>query len=93
LTRWRVYSNIIVDQMVNYGEEMISMRNNLFLYRRLRGMKQFDLAKEIGIKEQTISSYERGRTDPSPEIAIKISEILKFSVDDVFPGYIKNQKE
>jgi DNA-binding XRE family transcriptional regulator len=55
-------------------------------------MKQLDLAKGVGLSEQAISCYERGRTDPTTEIAGKISGMLGVAVHKIFPKYIKDIK-
>ena len=61
------------------------MGNKLFYYRRLKGMRQFDLSKELGIKEQMVSAFERERAVPSIEVASAISKILDVKVEKIFP--------
>ena len=55
--------------------------------RRLRfecGMTQEELALRTGVSRQTIMSIERGRTNPSVLLALKIASALNVNVTDVF---------
>ena len=55
--------------------------------RRLRfecGMTQEELALRTGVSRQTIMSIERGRTNPSVLLALKIASALGVGVTDVF---------
>ena len=42
-----------------------------------------DAAREIGICKRTLIKYEQGKTTPSPERQIKISEVYKFPIDNI----------
>ena len=48
------------------------------------GLSQEDLAKDLGISRQTISSIERGRYNPSLELAFTISNYFKTTIEDIF---------
>ncbi len=55
--------------------------------KELRGrleLRQADLAKEIGVTRQTILAIEKERLNPSINIALKISRVLREPVDYVF---------
>lgn len=67
------------------------MNNQLFYYRKLRGMRQFELANEVGLKELTISNYETERATPSKKIALKIAKVLKVDVEEIFPKLIRKE--
>lgn len=47
-------------------------------------MTQEELALRVGVSRQTIMSIERGRTNPSILLALKISSALGVSVTEVF---------
>ncbi|MTI85306.1 MAG: helix-turn-helix domain-containing protein [Firmicutes bacterium] len=47
-------------------------------------MTQTSLAKQIGITRPQLSQIEHGVYNPSLRVALKISEILKTSVNDLF---------
>lgn len=49
-----------------------------------RGIKQEDLALELGVSRQTISSLEKGRYNPSILLAFKIARRFGLQIEDVF---------
>ena len=60
------------------------MENRLEEIRKARGIKQEDLATELGVSRQTISSLEKGRYNPSILLAFKIARNFDLSIEDVF---------
>ena len=46
--------------------------------------KQEDLALELGVSRQTISSLEKGRYNPSILLAFKIARRFGLQIEDVF---------
>lgn len=49
------------------AEATVQQRPNpIELYRRAKGMRQQDLAKQVGVSENTIVSWERG-AQPQPQ--------------------------
>ncbi|WP_417331644.1 helix-turn-helix transcriptional regulator [Gordonibacter urolithinfaciens] len=60
------------------------MENRLEEIRKARGIKQEDLATELGVSRQTISSLEKGRYNPSILLAFKIARHFDLSIEDVF---------
>ena len=52
--------------------------------RKKNGLTARELADKIGTTEATISRLERGITPPSPEIVLKISEVLGKSESILF---------
>lgn len=61
-----------------------SLRNAIRRLRFERNMTQEELALRVGVSRQTIMSIERGRTNPSILLALKISSALGVSVTEVF---------
>ena len=60
------------------------MENRLEEIRKARGIKQEDLALELGESRQTISSLEKGRYNPSILLAFKIARRFGLQIEDVF---------
>ena len=60
------------------------MENRLEEIRKARGIKPEDLATELGVSRQTISSLEKGRYNPSILLAFKIARHFDLSIEDVF---------
>ena len=49
-------------------------------YRKKLKIKQADLAKDLGITVTDMSFYENKKQFPNPELAEKISQILKVPI-------------
>lgn len=60
------------------------MKNTIKKLRKERGLRQEDLAKELGVSRQTIIAIENNKYDPSLELAIKISIFFDKTVNDIF---------
>lgn len=60
---------------------------NLKHLRKVNKMTQEDLAEALKIPRSTLGEYERGNTEPSITLLIKISKYFKVSLDDLL---IKN---
>ncbi len=54
-------------------------------YRRgERWMTQQELAERVGVSRQTINAIERGKHQPSLELAFKIAGVFGEPIDEVF---------
>lgn len=54
-------------------------------FKRIKmNLTQEELAKKIGVTKQSISDYERGRSDPSPKTMKKIAKALNSEVCELF---------
>lgn len=60
------------------------MKNIIKKLRKAQGLRQEDLAKELGVSRQTIVAIENDKYDPTLELAIKISIFFKKTVNDIF---------
>ncbi|HGI2228202.1 TPA: helix-turn-helix transcriptional regulator [Streptococcus agalactiae] len=60
------------------------LKNRLKELRERDGINQTELAKLTGVSRQTISLIERGEYTPSVIIAMKISQVFKESLENVF---------
>lgn len=60
------------------------MKNTIKKLRKENGLRQEDLAKELGVSRQTIIAIENNKYDPSLELAIKISIFFDKTVNDIF---------
>jgi len=57
--------------------------NNIKFFRTLAGITQKELACMLGIKQPTMSQYERGTRNPSLSDLKTMCEILKVSADEL----------
>ncbi|HFU6814686.1 TPA: helix-turn-helix transcriptional regulator [Streptococcus agalactiae] len=70
------------------------LKNRLKELRARDGINQTELAKLTGVSRQTISLIERGEYTPSVIIAMKISQVFKESLENVFSlGQWRNNDE
>lgn len=60
------------------------MKNSIKVFRAMHDMTQESLAKELGVTRQTILAIEKGKYDPSLELAFKIARFFKVSLEEVF---------
>jgi putative transcriptional regulator len=60
------------------------MKNALKVERAKLDLTQQDLAERVGVSRQTINSIEAGRYVPSTVLAIKIAQVFKATVNEVF---------
>lgn len=60
------------------------MKNNVRNERKKINMTQENLAILIGVSRQTINAIETEKYNPSVLLALKLSKILKVSVDELF---------
>jgi putative transcriptional regulator len=60
------------------------MKTKLKVYRAMHDLTQEDLAREIGITRQTIIAIEKGKYNPSLELAFKIVRYFEVSIEDIF---------
>jgi len=60
------------------------MKNKIKVYRAMHDLTQDALAKELGVTRQTILAIEKGKYDPSLELAFRISRYFKTTVEEIF---------
>lgn len=60
------------------------MKNRVKQLRKAAGLRQEDMARELGVSRQTIIAIENDKYDPSLELAMKIARLLGLHVEDIF---------
>lgn len=60
------------------------MRNRVKRLRKQAGLRQEDLAKELGVSRQTIIAIENDKYNPTLELAMKMARRLDLHVDEIF---------
>ncbi len=60
------------------------MKNRVKELRKQAGLRQEDLARELGVTRQTIIAIENDKYNPTLELAMKISRFLGLHVDEIF---------
>ena len=62
----------------------MKMKNKIKVYRAIHNLTQDALAKELGVTRQTLLAIEKGKYDPSLDLAFKISRYFHTTVEDLF---------
>ena len=60
------------------------MKNRLEELRKQRGIKQEELANVLEVSRQTISSLEKGRYNPSIQLAFRIARYFHMTIEEIF---------
>jgi putative transcriptional regulator len=60
------------------------MKNRIKVYRAMRNLTQEALAEQLGVTRQTILAIEKGKYDPSLELAFRISLLFRVPIDKMF---------
>ncbi|UTE78773.1 helix-turn-helix transcriptional regulator [Rossellomorea sp. KS-H15a] len=60
------------------------MKNKLVEYRKTFGYSQERLAARLGVSRQTIISIEKGKYDPSLNLAFQLAHVFETSIEKIF---------
>jgi putative transcriptional regulator len=64
----------------------MAYQNKIREFRKEKGLRQVDLAKELGIFQSEISDLETGKRKPNIYLAKKIAKVLGKDVNEIFPS-------
>lgn len=73
--------NIAISFIINY---MIG--NRIKLARRERGKSQEWLAEEVGVRQTSVSAWERGSADPTVDNMSRVSQVLNVNFEWLAKG-------
>ncbi len=65
-------------------ENGIPMKNRIKVYRAMHNLTQEALANAVGVTRQTILAIEKGKYDPSLELAFKIARYFGAPIEESF---------
>ncbi|MCH5268650.1 MAG: helix-turn-helix transcriptional regulator [Lachnospiraceae bacterium] len=60
------------------------MKNSLEVFRKEKNISQEALGKAVGVSRQTIISLEKGKYNPSLELAFKLSKYFDKRIEEIF---------
>lgn len=63
---------------------VLEMKNRIKELRKKNNYTQEDLANFLNVTRQTINAIENNKYNPSLELAIKLSKVLKTKVEELF---------
>ena len=60
------------------------MKNKLEELRKNKGLSQEQFAEKVLVSRQTIISLEKGRYNPSLDLAFRLSKFFNAPIEDIF---------
>ncbi len=60
------------------------MKNRIKVYRAMHDLTQESLAERLGVTRQTVLAIEKGKYDPSLDLAFKIARFFDIAIEDIF---------
>jgi len=60
------------------------MTNRIKELRAREGLTQIDLARQVGVRRETIVFLEKGKYNPSLKLAYDISRVFGQTIEEVF---------
>ena len=60
------------------------MENTIKVLRATKGITQEDLAQALGVSRQTINAIEKGKYNPSLDLAFKLAEYFETNIESIF---------
>jgi putative transcriptional regulator len=60
------------------------MKNKIKVFRAMHDMTQEDLALRLGVTRQTILAIEKGKYDPSLNLAFRIARFFNVKLEEIF---------
>lgn len=62
----------------------MALSTKLKEYREAKGLKQADLAELVGVRRETIVNLEKGKYNPSLQLAMDIAKVFHTTVEELF---------
>jgi len=60
------------------------MKNRIKVFRAMHDLTQEALAHELGVTRQTILAIEKGKYDPSLDLAFRIARYFGVNINEIF---------
>jgi putative transcriptional regulator len=70
--------------MIAYIWGVIVMKPKIQELRKERGLMQGFVAKQMGISQQLLSDWEKGRTYPRIDKAYKLAKVLGVGIEELY---------
>ena len=62
----------------------MTMKNKIKVYRAMNDLPQEGLAQALGVTRQTILAIEKGKYDPSLELAFRMARYFNTTIEEIF---------
>jgi putative transcriptional regulator len=60
------------------------MKNLIKVQRAVHDMTQEELARKLKVTRQTINAIEKGKYNPSLDLAFKLADLFEMKIEDLF---------
>ena len=60
------------------------MKNTIKVQRVILDITQEELARKVGVTRQTINAIEKGKYNPSLDLAFKLAELFDMKIEELF---------
>ncbi len=60
------------------------MENTIRVLRAVKSLTQEDLAQALGVSRQTINAIEKGKYNPSLDLAFKMAAYFETTIEEIF---------
>ena len=60
------------------------MKTRIKEFRARHNLTQEDLARKVGVRRETIVFLEKGKYNPSLQLAHEVAKVLKTTIDELF---------
>jgi putative transcriptional regulator len=60
------------------------MKNNIKVQRAIKDMTQEELARTVGVTRQTINAIEKGKYNPSLDLAFSLARLFDMTIEELF---------
>jgi putative transcriptional regulator len=68
------------------------MKTRIKEFRARYNLTQEDLAKKVGVRRETIVFLEKGKYNPSLQLAHNVARVLKGKIEELFIFEVKGKK-
>lgn len=65
-------------------QKAFTMKNSLKIQRAVKDMTQEELAQKVGVTRQTINAIEKGKYNPSLDLAFKLAGLFDMKIEELF---------
>ena len=60
------------------------MKNHIYMLRKKRGIKQYDMARALGVSPSYLSKIETDSQEPTERFKVNVAKFLKTSLEKLF---------
>ena len=60
------------------------MENTIKVLRAIKGVTQEELAQALSVSRQTINAIEKGKYNPSLDLAFKLAKYFETTIEEIF---------